>query len=75
MINSHVPNPNKINDLSKELTSEIELFNGEGLFKKKKRVNNRNSIMTNLTQEANGPVRAESRTNMKMKVKHHHTYN
>lgn len=49
MINSHGPEPAKANYLSKELTSEIEIFNGEGLFKKKKRVNNRNSVNTNLT--------------------------
>jgi hypothetical protein len=49
MMNSHGPEPFKVNDLSKELISEIEIFNGEGLFKKKKRVNNRNSVNTHLT--------------------------
>ena len=75
MINSHGPEPVKANDLSKELTSEIEIFNGEGMFKKKKRVNNRSSVNTNLTEQPKGPVRIESTATWNLKLKHHNTYN
>ena len=50
MVISHGPEANRTT--TKEGGSEIEIFNGEGLFKKKKRVYNRNSILTSLAREA-----------------------
>jgi len=64
MVISHGPEA-RINEVSKDLASEIELFNGEGLFKKKKRTN-RNSIVTDMTQELELPARAENTGNMRL---------
>ena len=49
MVTSHGPEKNSSGQ--KDPVSEIELFNGEGLFKKKKRTYNRNSVVTSLNQE------------------------
>ena len=53
MINSHCPQ--KLDNINppKELTSEIEIFNGDGLFKKKKKVYNRNSNIISINQNIN----------------------
>jgi len=57
------------------MVSEIELFNGEGLFKKKKRSNNRNSALSNMMQEFSIPLRTESTANIKLQLKNHRAYN
>lgn len=47
---SHGPEKNSSGP-PKDAISEIEIFNGEGLFKKKKRGLNRNSIITSINQD------------------------
>ena len=51
MIISHGPQKNNGANGQHDPVSQIELFNGEGLFKKKKRTFNRNSLVTSLNQD------------------------
>ena len=48
MVISHGPEKINQSHLQKDPVSEIQLFNGEGLFKKKKRKYNRDSLGMNL---------------------------